>query len=102
MGTPVWGFALWLVFLLAAIPYVRTARHPATKPLAAYLIFVLAFSAVAAVVYALLGFAFAAADAGWFIRTPVGAVIFLFAVFVPGALIGHRLIRKPPRRSPRI
>ena len=37
----------WIAFLILAIPYVMWAKHPDTKPVAAYLIFATIFSAAA-------------------------------------------------------
>src|SRR3546814_15533908 len=43
--------SLWGAFMMAAIFYTQEARHPATKPLAAYMIFTTVFSVAAFVLF---------------------------------------------------
>ena len=41
--TDVIALIVWLVLLALAVPYVRRAKHPRAKPLAATMLFVLLF-----------------------------------------------------------
>lgn len=92
------ALACWAGILLLAVPYVRRARHPEAKPLAAYLIFLTVFTAAAAVIFSLLGNILAAFGLGAWLVHPAGAVLFLILVFGPAYLLGRWQVRKPPRR----
>lgn len=90
----------WLVLLALAFPYVRRAKHPEVKPLAAFLLFAMLFSVVSgSLFFALswlvlqLGWAPALADASW-------ALLFLALVFVPAFLFARWMIKRPPLNRP--
>lgn len=95
------ALGLWLLFLVGAVFYVRRARHPEVKPVAAYLIFVIVFTAVSFVLFG--AFAALLQLAGWagVLATPIGAAVFLIAVFLPALLAARWQLRKPPMGSPR-
>ncbi len=96
-----WALALWLAFLLLAIPYARQARHPSARPLAAYLLFVTVFSLCSAALYFALTRMLVAFDGGALLSQPAGAAVFLAMVLVPAFLIARWQLRRPPRQ-PRI
>lgn len=94
--------AAWVVFLILAIPYVMWAKHPATKPIAAYLIFVTVFSVAGWVIYSVAS----VLAAGLMDPTTPNYRALQLTVFgislILGILIAHWQVRKPPRPSPRI
>jgi hypothetical protein len=75
-------------------------RHPESKPLAAYLIFVIAFSMMAAVLFGMLTSLLVGIGAADRLEQPLSALLFLALVFAPGFFLARALIRRPPRRSP--
>lgn len=93
--------AFWAAFLVAAIFYTRTVRHPRAQPLAAYLIFVMVFTAGSFVVFATLTLLLRAAERTDTLDDPIAGAIFLALVFVPAFLAARWQLRKPPRR-PRV
>jgi hypothetical protein len=93
---------VWAVALVVAWPYVARIRHPASKPVAAYLIFVIVLSAAALVVFALLWELALALGIVRSLGSPLWAVPFLILVFLPAFLMASWQARKPPRRSPRL
>lgn len=92
------GLALWAAFLVAAIFYTRRARHPAARPLAAYLIFVVAFTISSFVIFGALIYLLQAFDRISVLANSMVAALFLFLVFVPAFFVARWLLRKPPRR----
>jgi len=88
----------WVVFLVAAIPYVLRAKHPRTRALAAWLVFVSIFSITAAVLYFALGAFAAAAGLADALGHPAGAAVFLALVFVPAFLAARWQLKRPPRQ----
>lgn len=92
---------LWVLFLVGAVFYTRRARHPDTRPLAAYLIFITVFTVAAFVIFAGGLLLLDAAGEVELLSRPVVAVLFLMVVFVPAFLLGRWQLRKPPRRPPR-
>ncbi|MGA9575877.1 MAG: hypothetical protein WBS20_18185, partial [Lysobacterales bacterium] len=88
-----------VVLLAAAIPYVMRIRHPKQKPLAAYLIFVLAFAVTYAVIFNLLALMANVFGLGAALDDILPALIFLFLVFVPAVFLATWLARKPPWRQ---
>lgn|GEM_PF-1042463 len=91
---------LWLIALLAFIPYVARTRHPESKPLGAYLSFVSVFSLVA---YAIFGSILAIENSIWpslALGNGVVAVIVLIATFVPAAFAAGWMIATKPPRAP--
>jgi hypothetical protein len=88
-----------VVILVAAIPYVSRIRHPAQKPLAAYLIFLTVFlisGIVSFVVLIWLAGNLGMTDA---LNRLGPALIFLVLVFVPAIALATWQARKPPVRS---
>jgi uncharacterized membrane protein YfcA len=93
---------LWIAFLVLAVPYVLWAKHPAVKPVAAYLIFVTIFSAAAWIIYSFTTLMVAnwwGTDALAGREVPI--LIFIASVFL-GGLLGQWQISKPPRPAPPI
>jgi hypothetical protein len=93
------GGVVWLVFLVLAIPYVARARHPAATPLAAYLVFVGVLSLTAAALFWVLTAAVALLGFGAELATPLGAALFLLAVFAPAFAVARWQLRRNPGRS---
>jgi len=91
------ALALWLAFLAAAPFYTSRARHPQTKPLAAYLIFAATFTMTAFVVFAIVVAVLGALGQSQVLADPIAAAVFLLAVFVPALLIARRQLRAAPR-----
>jgi len=92
----------WLVILLLAIPFVSWTRHPQTKPLAAYLIFITILSVAGWITYGVLS-ALMAGVADTRSETYSALQLTVFgASLVAGILLGVWQIRKPPRKSPPI
>jgi len=89
----------WIVFFLASIPYVRRHRHPAAKPLAAYLVFVGVFTLVAAGLFYVLGAMAAQLGLAEALATPLGVATFLLAVFAPAFVAARWQLRRPPGRT---
>lgn len=94
------ALAVWLILLALAFPYVRRARHPDTPTLAAFLLFVMLFSVVAATLFFLL--LAIAAQAGWgdALARPYWALPFLALVFLPAFLFARWMIKRPPWNRP--
>lgn len=90
------AIGLWLLLLVVAVFYVRWARHPDSKPVAAYLIFVVVFSAAAFVLFNFFVLLLRAAGFTDALSHPVGSAVFLLAVFLPSFLIARWQLRKPP------
>lgn len=89
--------ALWGAFLAGAVFYAREARHPDSKPLAAYLIFVAIFSAAALTIFGGLTSLLQALGRADLLERPLWAAAFLAAVFLPAFLLGRWQLKKPPR-----
>jgi uncharacterized protein (DUF2062 family) len=100
MGGYEWAPLAWIVLLAAAWPYVRRARHPAMGPVVAYLIFVVAFSAMAAVLFGMATSLLASMSWADMLAHPLTAVPLLALVFAPSFLLGRWLIQRQPRRAP--
>jgi len=96
------SIATWVVVLALFGLYVRRIRHPAQKPLAAYLIFLTVFTAVAVGMFVLLSYLIVAAGLAQVLERPLSIVLFLAGVFVPAILIAQWQARKPPTQSPPI
>lgn len=92
------GFALWAVFLVAAIFYTRRARHPKARPFAAYLIFVVVFTVGSFAIFGALTYLLEALGQPEALSNPIVAALFLSLVFVPAFFIARWQVRKPPRR----
>ncbi|MGF1612223.1 MAG: hypothetical protein ACFCUQ_22715 [Kiloniellales bacterium] len=93
------ALALWAAFLVAAIFYCRHARHAQTRPLAAYLIFVIVFTVSSFVIFTALSLLLQALGQAGAISHPAGAALFLTVVFIPAFFIARWQLRKPPRAS---
>lgn len=100
MGSESLGIILWLILMLLAAPYVRRARHPRAKPVAAYMVFVILFSVGAVVMYSILLLLLGWADRLESLHHPLGAAAFLALVFIPAFLLGRWQLKKPPRQTP--
>ncbi len=90
---------VWILLLLLAIPYVRRQRHPSTKPLAAYLVFVSVFSLCAGALFYAATSAVTALALAEEVATVGGAAAFLSFVFVPAFLVARWQVRRPPTRT---
>ncbi|MGF1594001.1 MAG: hypothetical protein ACFCUW_12010 [Kiloniellaceae bacterium] len=99
---PFIALALWGAIMIGAIFYTQEARHPDTKPLAAYLIFITVFSAAAFFIFSSLTVLLAMADLTALLDNPLVAAVFLLAVFAPAFLLGRWQLHKPPRRPQRL
>jgi hypothetical protein len=93
---------IWAAVLVLGVPLAVRLRHPDTRPLAASLIFVVALTATAAVMFVLASRVAVAAGWSGALERPLGAIVFLLAVFAPGLAVAIWQARKPPRRPPRI
>ena len=94
------GVAIWVVMLALALPYVRRARHPDVKPLAAFMMFVILFTLAGSLLF--LGLSWLALETGMApaLGTPPGALVFLALVFGPAFLLARWVIRRPPLERP--
>lgn len=92
------GIALWAGFLLGAVFYTGRARHPCSKPVAAYLIFVTVFTTVSFVLFAAYTIVLHVAGVTDALDDPSAALVFLLLVFGPALLTARWQMRKPPRR----
>ncbi len=95
-----WALALWGVFLVLAIPYVARAKHPRAKPVAAYLLFVVVFSAATVVLFLALAWLAEAVGLANVLAGPAGMAVYLALVFVLAFLLARWQIRKPPLERP--
>jgi cytochrome bd-type quinol oxidase subunit 2 len=91
------ALALWAAFLLVAVFYTRHERNRRMRPLAAYLIFVTAFTMASFVVFAAIIIVLGAFNQERALDSPLAAAIMLFVVFVPAFFVARWLIRKPPQ-----
>ena len=91
------AFAIWLILLALAFPYVRLAKHPRVKTLAAFI--VMLFSVVSATLFFALSWA--AAAAGWTsaLTNVLWVLLFLALIFVP-AFLAARWLKRPPLERP--
>ena len=94
------GIILWIALMLLAIPYVRRARHPRAKLVAAYMVFVILFSVGAVVMYSLLILGLGWVNRLYVLDHSLGAATFLALVFVPAFLLARWQLKKPPRQPP--
>lgn len=90
------ALAAWIAFLVLAFPYVIRMRHPASRPLVAYLVFVMEFSLVAGVVFFILLRLFALIGGEGLLERPEGVAVFLVLVTVPAFALSHWHLRRPP------
>lgn len=92
------ALGLWALFLVAAIAYTQRERHRETKPLAAYMIFVIAFTVTAFVIFGTAVFLLQLSGYTAVLERPLAATLFMVLVFGPAFLVGRWQLRKPPRR----
>jgi hypothetical protein len=83
-------------FLIAAFFYVRWARHSRARPLAAYFIFVIAFTVSSFALFAALIVLLNELGRMALLSDPIAAAVFLLVVFVPAFLVARWQLRKPP------
>ena len=86
----------WFCLLLIAVPYVLRMRHPATRPLVAYLVFVMEFSLLAGVIYFAALRLLAAFDADTLLNEPGGVAVLAALVLLPSFALSHWHLRRPP------
>src|SRR3546814_12193153 len=91
--------SLWGAFMMAAIFYTQEARHPATKPLVAYMIFTTTFSLTALILFGGLFLLLQRLNLTESLEHPLAAAAFLPAALLPAFLLGRRQNRTP-RRTP--
>ncbi|GAB4137300.1 MAG: hypothetical protein Tsb0016_02370 [Sphingomonadales bacterium] len=89
-----------VAILVAAVPYVHAARHPDSKPLAAYLIFVTVLSVVGAGLFWLALTIAAMLVGAEMLSKPWVAIILIAIIAAPALLIARWAISRPPRQSP--
>ena len=95
-----WAPLAWIVLLLVSWPYVERARYHDMSQVAAYLVFVTTFSTLAAILFGMVTTVAASLGRARMLDHPVGILLFLVAVFLPGLLLGRWLIGRPLRRMP--
>lgn len=89
---------VWAAALLAAAPYVAAVRHPGLKPIEAYLLFVVVFSAICLPAFGLAVLAIGVFSDGTLegFAPAITSGAFAFSAALLAATI---LIRQPPRQS---
>jgi quinol-cytochrome oxidoreductase complex cytochrome b subunit len=92
--------ALWGAFMTGAVFYTQEARHPETRPLAAYLIFVTIFSVVVLAIFGGLTSVLRGLGQTDLLEQPLWSGAFLAAIFLPAFFLGRWQIKKPPREAP--
>ena len=92
------GAAVWLLLLIAAVPYVRRIRHPDQRPLAAYLIFVTVFGLALLILAAAVGWLLSLFELDHLLGDPFAAVVVVALVSVPAFIVASWQARKPPSR----
>ena len=92
---------IWGLFLVGAFFYTRHAKHPQQPQLAAYLIFITIFSAVAFVIFTGMLLLLLARDQIGLLESKLASLPVLLLVFVPALFVARWQLRKPPsQRSP--
>lgn len=97
MGSFGWLSLVATIVLIAAWPYTQRVRHPAVSPVAAYVIFVVTFAAMASVLFGMVTDLLYSTGSSTTLRHPIGA---LGLTLVPGFLLASWLIQRRPRRAP--
>lgn len=87
--------------LCAAVGHVRRNRHPGSKPIEAYLIFLVSFAIVGSVFFGLAVWSISSASLPW-ISDVLAAFIVFAASFGPALIASTWIIRRPPSVAPRI
>lgn len=96
------GIFIWIGLIVMAIPYVRHARHPDTKPLAAYLIFVMTFSVTSGVLFWGALWIARWIGAGNLLDASGALVALLAIVFIIAFAVARWQLRLPPKKAPRL
>lgn len=94
------AIVVWLALLGLALPYVRRAKHPDVKPLAAFMMFVILFSLVGALLFLALSWLALETGRAAALGHPLGALVFLALVFLPAFLLARWVIKRPPLNRP--
>lgn len=92
---------LWAVALLVFIPYVRNQRHPDSRPLGAYLSFVIVFTVAAYLIFAAM-VAVISIWTGLPLEHWLVATLVLIVTFVPPFFLATAVIRLKPSIAPRL
>ncbi|MCT8970896.1 hypothetical protein [Microbaculum marinisediminis] len=93
--------ALWLAALIAFIPWVQKTRHPDSKPLGAYLIFLAVFTITSYAIYLVILALQGAVWPGLLETGLVHAIVVIIVCFLPAFLLASWMIaRKPPKAPP--
>lgn len=90
------------IVIAALTAYALRIRHPDQTPVAAALIFLTAFAAVAAVTYTAFAMVLAAVGQSEVLTTTLGFVAALLIASVAGVAVARYIGRRPPMRSPRL
>jgi len=94
------ALAIWLILLAIAFPYVRRAKHPRSKTLAAFMLFAMLFSVVSSVLFFALSWIAVAAGLALALTSFFWALLFLTLIFLPAFLSARWLIKRPPWDRP--
>jgi quinol-cytochrome oxidoreductase complex cytochrome b subunit len=94
------GALIAVVILALSLPYAQRARHPSTKPLAAYLIFVTVFVVVGFVLFVALVWIGTGLDLLEHEPNLLAGLVLAVLVAVPAFFAARWQIRKPPRQPP--
>ena len=87
---------IWLILLVLAVPYVRRAKHPQVKTLAAVLLFVMLFSVVSGSLFFALSWIAVVTGRASALSNAFLALLFLALVFMPAFLFARWMIKRPP------
>lgn len=99
-GHELGALLLWLAILVFAFVYTQRTRHPRMKPLAAFLIFALAFTAIAGGLFWLSAYVIATAAGPQALANTWVAAAVGIAAFAPALAIASYLIRREPNPPP--
>lgn len=94
--------AIWLFILVAVAVYTIRDQDPGQKPVAAFFIFVIAFTMAATMLFSVLSWILTVTGHATLLDRPLPGLLFLLGVFGPAFLVGRWLLRKLPTRSPPI
>ena len=95
-----WAPLVWAILLVVSWPYVERTRYRGMAQIAAYLLFIATFSALAAVLFGMITTLAASLGRTDLLQRPAGILLFLAGGFLPGLAMGRWLIRRPLRRAP--
>jgi len=94
--SPTMTVAAALLLVAAAYPYVRRAKHPETRMLVAYLLFIGVFALVAAALFLAVSGILVAVGIADRLERPLGAALFLLVICLPAFLLARRQVRRAP------